>query len=94
MIGAPVWDRYVTGVLSSLTPTAQAFPSETWDGPVYQFASYGDLLRLWVTPDYMQPYALLALLERRTASTAHANAARWFVINVLQGGPGGLLTSA
>ena len=52
LIGAPVWDRFVTGYFSSLTPTAQIFPSETWNGPLYQFASYGDLLRLWVTPDY------------------------------------------
>jgi uncharacterized repeat protein (TIGR02543 family) len=88
LIGAPVWDRFVTAMLSSFTPGSMVPPSEPWDGAVYQFASYGDLLRLWVTPDFMQPYALLALLEAENGSTAHANAARWYVVNVTQGGPG------
>jgi hypothetical protein len=90
LIGAPVWDRWVTGMISSLTPTAQVPPSEIWDGPVYQFASFGDLLRLYVTPDFMQPYALLALLEAENGSTAHTNAARWYVVNVPEGGPSAL----
>jgi hypothetical protein len=87
LIGAPVWDRWVTGTLSSLTPGSAVPSSETWLGPVYQFDSFGDLLRLYVTPDFMQPYALLALLEAENGSTAHANAARWYVVNVAQGGP-------
>ena len=32
LIGAPVWDRYVTGYLSSLTPSAQIYPSQPWLG--------------------------------------------------------------
>jgi hypothetical protein len=87
LISAPVWDRWVTGTLSSLTPGSAVPPSETWLGPVYQFDSFGDLLRLYVTPDFMQPYALLALLEAENGSTAHANTARWYVVNVTQGGP-------
>lgn len=92
MIGAPVWDRYVTGYLSSLTPTAKIFPSETWNGPLYQFASYGDLLRLWVTPDFMQSFALLSLLDHQLGKTTHDNAARWFSVNAAEGGANALLT--
>jgi hypothetical protein len=94
LIGAPVWDRYVTGFLSSLTPTAQTFttPGLGTVGPVYQFASYGDLLRLWVTPDYMQPFALLALLEQETGTATHVNAARWFSVNATEGGSNALLS--
>ena len=92
LIGAPVWDRFVTGYISSLTPTAQVPASQPWLGPVYQYGSYGDLLRLWVTPDAMQPFALLALLDGENGSTAHANAARWFATNAVEGGSAGLMS--
>ncbi len=91
LIGAPVWDRYVTGYLSSLTPTAKVFASQPWLGPVYQYGSYGDLLRLWATPDGMQPFALLALLEQQNGQSIHADAARWFSINGVEGGANGLI---
>ncbi len=58
LIGAPVWDRYVAGYLSSLTPTPVVPASESYLGSVYQFAGYGDMLRLWVTPDEMASFAL------------------------------------
>jgi len=92
LIGAPVWDRYVTGFISSLVPTAQVYPSEAWLGPVYEFASYGDLLRLWATPEFMQPLALLALLDQQNGKTSHLNAARWFAVNATEGGAGALYT--
>jgi hypothetical protein len=89
LIGAPMWDRYVTGIFSSLTP--QGFvpteAGESYLGQVYQFASYGDLLRLYVTPDYMTPFALLALLEQEQGQSTHLADARWFDYNVAQGGP-------
>jgi hypothetical protein len=77
LIGAPVWDRYVTGYLSSLTPAAKVNPSAPYYGPIYQFAGYGDMLREYVTPDAMRPMALLALLEQENGSSQHLNAARW-----------------
>jgi hypothetical protein len=92
LIGAPVWDRWVTGTLSSLTPGSMVPPSEPYIGSVFQFDSFGDLLRLWVSPDFMQPYALLSLLEAENGSTAHANADRWYVVNVPEGGPSALNT--
>ena len=92
LIGAPVWDRYVTGYMSSLTPTAKVFPSEAWEGSVFQFASYGDLLRLWVTPDNMVSFSLLALLDQENGQTGHQNAARWFAVNAMQNGASALLS--
>jgi hypothetical protein len=59
--------------------------SETYLGPVFRFASYGDLLRLWVTPDFTQPMALLALLEQENGQSTHLNSARWFAENAVQG---------
>ncbi len=89
LLTAPVWDRYVKGVFSSLTPTGftPTAPGEQYLGQVYQFASYGDLLRLYVTPDYMSPFALLALLEQENGQSTHLADARWFNYNVVQGGP-------
>lgn len=92
LIGAPVWDRYVVGYLSSLTPTAKTSSAEPWLGPVFQPSSYGDLLRLWITPDAMQSFALLALLEQQTGQASHVNAARWFAVNATQGGPSALMS--
>lgn len=85
LIGAPVWDRYVVSYLSSLTPTAQVPPTEQYAGPIYQMASYGDLLRLWITPDNMRPIALLGLLDQEQGLSTHVNAARWFSLNAVQG---------
>jgi hypothetical protein len=92
LIGAPVWDRYVAGMLTSLTPIARTFSSEPWLGPVYQYGSYGDLLRLWVTPDYMRSFALLALLDEQLGVSTHVNSARWFTVNAVQGGPSALVS--
>ena len=91
LIGSPVWDRYVTGFLSSLTPTAQTPASEPWLGPVYQMAAYGDLLRNWVSPDFIRPFALLGLLDQENGQTNHLDAARWFSVNVLEGGSAALV---
>ncbi len=92
LISAPVWDRYVKGFLSSLTPNQWVPPTETYDGLIYQFGSYGDLLRLWVTPDCMQSFTLLALLEQENGQTTHLSPARWFAVNAVQGGAPALMT--
>jgi hypothetical protein len=91
LIDAPVWNRYAIGYLSSLTPTAKTFKSQPGVGPVFQFDNYGDLLRLWVTPEFMQPLALLAILDGQKGRTDHLNTARWFSVNAAPGGPKGLL---
>jgi hypothetical protein len=91
LIGAPMWDRHVAGFLSSFTPAAQTFAQEPWLGPVYQFGSYGDLLRLYAPPDFMEPFALLALLDQQNGQTNHLNAARWMAVNGVEGGAGALM---
>lgn len=79
---APVWDRFVTGYLSSLTPEAHIPASESYLGPTYQMAGYGDMLRLYITPDDIRPFALLTLLEQEQGLSTHAAEARWFANNV------------
>jgi hypothetical protein len=87
----PVLDRFLHGMIDSLVPTAQVFPGYGYMGPVYQMASYGDILRLWMTPDFAQPFALLSLLDQQNGNTSRLNAERWFVINALEGGAANLL---
>jgi hypothetical protein len=87
LIGAPVWDRFITGYLSGMLPAAKVFPVEAWLGPVYQFGGYGEFLRLFVTPEDMRSFALLTLLEQQNGHATHAAAARWFSLNAEQGGP-------
>jgi hypothetical protein len=87
---SPVWDRYVTGFLSSLTPSSQVPAMASYLGPIYQFANYGDLLEQYVAPDEMMPFALLDLLNHQTGKTSNDNAVRWMTINSVQGGAAGL----
>lgn len=85
LIGAPVWDRYVTGFMSMLSPIANTPATESSLGPVHTIASFGDSTHFWVTPDQMVPFALLALLEGENGKTTHLNSARWFTENAVQG---------
>ncbi len=88
----PVWDRFVQGMTSSLVPSAKVFASDAYLGPVYQMASYGDILRLWITPDFVQPFALLAMLDQKNGDNSRLNAERWFAVNAVEGGAQNLLT--
>jgi len=85
LIGAPVWDRFVTGFMSSITPTATTPSDAAYLGPLYYLSAYGDVLENYVTPDTMQPFALLGLLEQEQGVSTHLNASRWFTTNVVQG---------
>lgn len=89
---APVWDRFVQGMIGSLIPAAQTFPNYGYMGPVYQMASYGDILRLWITPDFAQPFALLAMLDQQNGDSSRLNAERWFAVNAVEGGANNLIS--
>jgi hypothetical protein len=91
LIGAPVWDRFVDSMLSDMTPAPFVPASESYLGSVYEFASYGDVLRLWVTPVWSQPFALVSLLEQENGETTNLNADRWFAVNAVQGGASALM---
>jgi hypothetical protein len=91
LINSPVWGRFSTATMSSLVPAAQVFSSASYMGPVYQMDSYGDLLRLWITPESMVPFSLQALLEQQNGVTNHLAATRWFMVNAVEGGSAALL---
>ena len=91
LINSPVWGRYSTALLSSLVPTAKVPVDATYLGPIFLTDNYGDLLRSWVTPDGMVPFALQSLLERYNGATNHYDAARWFLTEASEGGSAALL---
>ena len=86
LLNAPVWDRFVKAASATLVPQPKVFASDSYLGSVYQFAGFGDMLRTWVTPDMVEAMALLALTERAQGRTKHLNEARWYAMNVLEGG--------
>jgi len=89
---APVWDRFVTGFISSLVPAQRIPANESYLGLVYEFASYGDILRMYATPDMVSVFGVLSLLDRQNNDLSRLNAERWFAINAVQGGAPSLLS--
>jgi hypothetical protein len=90
LVTAPLWDRYLAGFAHSITPTAKVYPSQSYLGQVYQMANYGDVLRIWITPDFMQVFALLNLLDQKTGNPTRLDATRWFAVNAVEGGASAL----
>lgn len=90
LITSPVWARYSTAMLSSLVPAAKVQPDATYLGPIFLSHNYGDMLRSWVTPQGMVPFALQSLLERYNGATNHYNSARWFLTEATEGGSASL----
>jgi len=92
LISSPVWNRFVTGYMSSLTPVEKTYALDPSDGSVFQFASFGDVLREWVAPYNMEPFALLTILNHENGGgTTNDNADRWFAENATPGGQAGVL---
>lgn len=92
LVDSPVWGRFVNGWISSLVPAQQVPPSETYLGPIYEFASYGDILRMYSTPDMGVPLGLLSMLDRQNGNLSNQNAERWYAINAVEGGAAALLS--
>jgi hypothetical protein len=97
LINAPMWGRFLTGFMHTMVPAAQVYPGMAYMGPVYKIANYGDVLRIWVTPDFMQVFALLNLLDQKLnnsdnslAPNSRLDATRWLAINAIEGGAAGL----
>lgn len=86
LVTSPVWDRYLVGFANSILPAPSLVANQPWMGPIYRMASYGDVLRLWITPDFMQVFALKSLLDQANGNTSNGDAAKWFAVNAVEGG--------
>jgi hypothetical protein len=96
LVTAPFWRRMIDASYATLVPNQAVDPNQAYLGPIYSIASYGDLLRLWITPDEMTPFALLTQIERQTGNVdtngtpVDDNDARYWMTNVLEGGSANL----
>lgn len=93
LINSPYWSQAVDGYLNAITPTSAVPPSETYLGPVYGMAEYGDVLNSFVDYEHIDLIGLLAILDR-TGNPARYSQDLWIATNVLQGGPGDLYNRA
>lgn len=84
LIGAPLWDRFCDAWLSALMPAPTVI--ETYLPLEYQFMAYGDILRLYLTPDFSAMYSLLMMLDQNTGVTNRINKTRWLAIQAPEGG--------
>ena len=86
------WDDFADGFLHSITPLPWIDPTRSYMGPIYQFASYGDVLRFWITPDHADTFGALGVLDERLGETNRLNKDRWIVQHVIEGGAGDLVS--
>jgi hypothetical protein len=86
LVQSAYWDRFVDGFLHSLTPESQVHSSFSYLGPLYQMASYGDLLHLWITPEFIAAFGALGTLDQDTGNDARLQKTRWLAENALEGG--------
>ena len=88
LITAPAWNRFCDSWLSMLMPNP--IQADSYSQPAYEFFGYGDLLRLYMTPDFTAMYAELALLDRETGNSNRVAKTSWLAVQAPQGGYDGL----
>jgi hypothetical protein len=89
LIGAPLWDRFCDAWLSALMPAPTMI--EDYLPPAYQMMGYGDILRLYMTPDFSEIYSLLMALDSQTGITNRIAKTRWLALEAPEGGYADLL---
>jgi hypothetical protein len=95
LIRSSFWDGMVSGFLNAITPTSvNPPPAESYLGPLYQMASYGDILRFWITPDHFSTFAALGLYDQLSGNASRLQAERWIATNVIEGGAAKLYNRA
>ncbi|MGK3994064.1 hypothetical protein [Sorangium sp. So ce1024] len=86
LLSSGYWDRFTDGFLHSIAPAPTTYPSRGDLGPVYEAANYGDTLRLWVEPRFIEVFGSLGVLDQLTGNTARLQRSRWIVANAFEGG--------
>ncbi|MBX3736633.1 MAG: hypothetical protein KF715_08090 [Candidatus Didemnitutus sp.] len=91
LINSSTWDRYVHHFYSMMVPKQQVPWQQSYLGPIYQIMNFGDVLRIWVTPDNMTTFTLMAFTEQKRGLATHLNDARWIALHAVEGGAAGLI---
>ncbi|MGK4005016.1 hypothetical protein WMF31_20485 [Sorangium sp. So ce1036] len=84
------WDRFTDGFLHSIAPSPVTYASMPDLGPVYEAANYGDTLRAWIEPRFIEAFGSLGVFDYLTGNEARLQKSRWIVANAFQGGAGEL----
>lgn len=90
LLNSSYWDMYTDGFLHSIAPAGyvpSASSGYAYMDQIYEMASYGDILRFWITPDQISGVASLGICSQMTSNTVRAQKMRWIARNVIQGGP-------
>lgn len=90
LISSNYWPKFMDGLLHSVTPEAKVYPEVSYAGPLYQAACYGDLLRTWITPEYVTITGTIGLLAQLYKNQNCLDKTRWYSRNVIEGGAGKL----
>ena len=88
------WDKMLQFYPNAIAPEAQTLPTLEYLGPVYWAAELEQTENQFVTGAQLTQLAPLALIARLNGNTALESRVRWFLTNVLPGGPKGLAKSA
>ena len=91
LVDSGFWDRFEDGMLQSLVAEPALVPGQAYLGPVYGFAAYGDVQRLWLTPEHATAFLSLALHAAATGNAARLDKARWIAVNAIEGTAPGLV---
>jgi len=94
---SPYWDSFITGFLHLVAPTPyvpSAASGYSYLGQVWPMATYGDTLRTWITPDFMDMIGPVGLYDRITNNQSRLVKERWIATNVLEGGSANLYSRA
>ncbi len=85
LITSDYWVKFMDGLLHSITPESKTFASVPYLGEVYWVACYGDMLRTWITPEYVTITGTLGLLQQLQGNQTCLDKARWYSRNVIEG---------
>jgi hypothetical protein len=88
------WNNAVDGFLHQTAPTPFVAPSQSWLGPIYPVATYGDTLRTWVEPGVIDLIAPIGLHDESANNAARLAKTRWIAQNILEGGPANVFKRA
>ncbi|AUX42905.1 hypothetical protein SOCE26_043430 [Sorangium cellulosum] len=86
------WDRFTDGILHSLAPAPVTMASRPDLGPVYEVANYGDTMRAWFEPRFVDTFGSLGVYDYLTGNAARLQKSRWIVANAIEGGAPALYT--
>eukprot|EP01037_Dinobryon_pediforme_P033464 gene33464-38907_t len=71
--GRPYWDQAVNGFMHMIAPApfvASAASGDSYLGPLYSYATYGDMLRTWVEPGSIILFGSLGASDTLNGNTA------------------------